>query len=485
MTGYFHSKQAPFALFTLAVLLALVLPDLLQHGMFMDGTQYAIISKNYAEGKGSFWFPYLSSSWNNRGQNYFLEHPPLVYFLQSFFFKVFNGSFLSERMYCLFMLLLSSWFIKLIWELIFRMKEEYKLLSWMPVLFWIITPSVFWSFKNNMHENTLTVFVLGSVYFALKSVLVNRLQLMFVLLSGICVFLGSLSKGLPALFPLATIFIWKLFHKELRWKKAIIYTLIITLIPTIIYFCLLAYNTDAKRSLTFHFVERLMYRIENTNQVENRLMVLFWLFTDLLAPIGLAIVAWFLLRWKGVVNNWQRAITHKKHLFYFALLLGLCGVLPLVFTHVQRAVYFVPAIPFFAIAISLLLVNAVLKLSDSFSITSFSFKVWRTNMLFALVAVIIISFLSYGKVSRDKDEFNDAMEIAKFIGNDKLISVSPEQFQEWGFQFYLLRYHQITMNSSEQQFLYRVALINEHVNDSLYAKVNINLRKHELFKLKN
>lgn len=485
MIRYFHSKQAPFALFTLAVLLALVLPDLLQHGMFMDGTQYAIISKNYADGKGSFWFPYLSSSWNTRGENYFLEHPPLVYFLQSFFFKLFNGSFLSERMYCLLMVLLSAWLIKLIWELIFAKQEDYKLLGWMPVLFWIITPSVFWSFKNNMQENTLTVFVLASVYFALNSVIANKRQLLFIILGGICVFLGTLSKGLPALFPVVTIVLWKLVDKELKWTKTIFYTCILILIPVAIYTYLMLFNADAKKSLTFYVVERLMYRIENHQQVDNRLTVIFWLFTDLLAPIGLLLVAWLLLKWKKVLNGDKYLSSQKKQLFYFAISLGFCGVLPLTITHVQRAVYFVPAIPFFAMAFSVLLIDSVLKFIESFTLSSFSFKVWRTNMLFAVTAVLVVSVLSFGKVSRDQNEFYDAMEISKIIGDDKKVSVSLDQYQEWGFNFYLLRYHQITISCDELNLPYRIALMDEHFTDASYEKINVRLRKHELFKRKN
>lgn len=485
MNRYFYSKQAPFALFTVAVLLALVLPDLLQHGMFMDGTQYAIISKNYTEGKSSFWFPFLSSSWNNRGQNYFLEQPPLVYFFQSFFFKAFNGSFLSERMYCLLMLLLSAWLIKLVWELLFNKHDEYNWLSWMPVLFWIITPSVFWSFKNNMHENTLTVFVLASVYFALKSIIANKMQIIFILLSSVCIFLGTLSKGLPALFPFASIVLWKLVNKDFKWSKTILYSFILVLVPAIIYICLMMFNTDAKKSLTFHVVERLIFRIENNQQVENRLTVLFWLFTDLLVPIGLAVIAWVLLKWKGVFNANLKSNTQKKQLFYFTILLGFCGVLPLTLTHVQRAVYFVPAIPFFAMAFSLVLIDPIKKFSESFSTSSFSFKVWRANMVFALVAVIVVAVLSFGKVSRDQDEFYDAMEIAKIVGDDQLVSVSNNQYQEWGFHFYLLRYHQVTMNCSDQKLLYKIALNDELLNDSLYDKVNVKLKKHQLFKRKN
>jgi hypothetical protein len=41
----------------------LVVPKTLMNGMFMDGQQYACVAQNMAEGKGTFWHPYLSETW--------------------------------------------------------------------------------------------------------------------------------------------------------------------------------------------------------------------------------------------------------------------------------------------------------------------------------------------------------------------------------------------------------------------------------------
>src|SRR5688572_29049111 len=60
-------------LFVLSVLLALILPVLLQDGMFMDGIQYACVSRNLAAGDGTFWFPWLNDSWMKSGSPYFME----------------------------------------------------------------------------------------------------------------------------------------------------------------------------------------------------------------------------------------------------------------------------------------------------------------------------------------------------------------------------------------------------------------------------
>ena len=61
-----------FWVFTLAVLVIAILPSLVQDGMFIDGTQYAVVSKNLANGLGTFWFPHISQNWNIMGSNVFL-----------------------------------------------------------------------------------------------------------------------------------------------------------------------------------------------------------------------------------------------------------------------------------------------------------------------------------------------------------------------------------------------------------------------------
>ncbi len=86
-------SQFPFWILTISIFIISVLPSLIQDGMFIDGVQYAAVSKNWANGLGTFWVPYLSQNWYQNfhamGSNVFLENPPLVYAIQGLFFKIF------------------------------------------------------------------------------------------------------------------------------------------------------------------------------------------------------------------------------------------------------------------------------------------------------------------------------------------------------------------------------------------------------------
>ena len=109
----FFSKQTPFIFLTLALVVWLVCLQLFQDGIFIDGTQYAAVSRNLTRGVGSFWFPVLAQH-SVAGLDTFHEHPPLVFFLQSLFFRFFGFQNISpERIYCLVTFLLTTLFVVL------------------------------------------------------------------------------------------------------------------------------------------------------------------------------------------------------------------------------------------------------------------------------------------------------------------------------------------------------------------------------------
>lgn len=482
MQNFKFSSHLAFSLFTLAVMLALVLPNLVQHGMFMDGTQYAIVAKNLADGKGSFWFPYLSSSWEKQGQNYFLEHPPLIYFLQAFFFKTFNGSYLSERIYCFFTLGLSAFLIVAIWKRLFKEENKYHKFYWLPILLWIIIPSVSWSYKNNMHENTVSVFVLASVYFMLRSISKYSNTYLFLFLAGISIFLASFSKGIPGFFPLCFFIVMRLCFKNITWKQAISNTFLLALIPIVIYFLMIYFNDDARKSLGFYVKERLLQRINNDAQVENRFVVLFWLFSDLLVPmvILLPFMGFNMMRNKRSMASLQDPIL-KKHMLMFVLI-GLAGVVPLSFTHIQRAVYFVPALPFFSIMLSILFLDEIFKLQQNLTMSHKALKTLFTMACVGLMAVLIYTIAIFGKDGRDEEVLADARKIAKTTGKNKHIYALSGIYEEWGFQFYLLRYDDITLEPGAKQQEYILLSKNEKFEDAAYKDLNLDLTKYKLLK---
>ncbi len=472
-------RQIPFILLTVAVALILVGVTLVQHGMFMDGTQYAVVAKNLAEGKGSFWFPYLSSGWERHGQTAFLEHPPLVYWLQSFFFELFNGSIYSERLYSMTVFILCALVIAALWKRVFINNPRYQTFWWLPVLTWVITPSVYWCYTNNMLESTVSLFVLCSVYFFIRAMQTLANPWVWIILSSAAIFMASLSKGLQGLFTLSLPLLAFMMFKDFPKRKMIAWALIMLGVVTMIYISLVMMSEDAQRSLTFYVKERLLYRVNETAQVENRFAVLWWLFTELLVPSILVAIIYFTP--KVLSQHRLSVILHEneKKWAIFFLCIGFAGVVPLTLTYVQRAVYFVPALPFFAMTIATLMLPRVHRIVDHLSNKSI-------KALTAIHAVVLCSVLFWtgaraGNVSRDESVLNEVHALAEEVPEHSIIGVPYSIYDDWDFQFYLLRYHNIELNPYPGEYAFKLLEKDQQLNDPLYKHVEIGFANYELF----
>jgi len=161
-------------LLTTTIFIALLIPTLVQDGMFLDGITYSAISRNMASGLGSYWNPhYTKTLYSN-----FHEHPPLVFIIQSLFFKLFGYGIYTERIYSFLTAILTAIGIIQCWRL-FNKENELKEYSWLLILLWITIPLISWSYKNNLLENTMGVFTIFSVYFIIKSLIENRIIYLF------------------------------------------------------------------------------------------------------------------------------------------------------------------------------------------------------------------------------------------------------------------------------------------------------------------
>jgi 4-amino-4-deoxy-L-arabinose transferase-like glycosyltransferase len=475
----FYQTISVLNIITYSIILALVLPGLVQHGMFMDGTQYACIARNLALKKGSFWFPHLSDSWFKNGSSYFMEHLPLVYFLQSKFFLVFGEGIYTEKIYCFCCLLLSTFFIKKIWQVLPLKSNILKQNYWLPLLLWITCGSVFWAYQNNMLEITVSIFVLASVYFMLKAVYTFRQQWFNILISGICIFLSSLSKGLPGLFPIVGLILFYFTCNNLPLKKTLLFSFILVIVPFFIFSLLYFLNSEAHHSIRFYLVERLLHRVNNDPLVENRLTILFWLVTDMLFPLIFVTLFVVLFKLKRVNNELS---TERKKMIVFFILLGFIGVIPLALTHVQRAVYFIPALPFFSIAFSLCVINGIEEMKKSINVKSYYKKIRYSS--FAIFSAVLISCtLLAGKTSRDETMLEDVRKICAKIPTGTYVDVPNTVYELWDFQFYLLRYNNIVLwpkpNKRSKFYLATKPTSTEPIVN--YKTVNIGLKNFELF----
>ncbi len=152
----------------------MIAPSFLTEGMFLDGIIYSEIASNMAEGKGSFWDPCM----NHILFPHFREHPPLALGLNSLFYRLFGNYLIVDKIYSVFTLLVTASLVICIW----KRTANVSRLSWFPLLLWLLIPLVTWSSTNNVLENTMSIFVLLSVYMAIIGI--QKHNDIFSILSG-------------------------------------------------------------------------------------------------------------------------------------------------------------------------------------------------------------------------------------------------------------------------------------------------------------
>ena len=107
-------------LFVFSFLLLIFLPRIVQKGMFGDGLLYAAIARNLAEGKGSWWTPYFSSSyWLENIPEYYYENPPLMLWVQSLYFKVVGDFWWTEKSFGVILFVVNVLMLRWVWKTYF------------------------------------------------------------------------------------------------------------------------------------------------------------------------------------------------------------------------------------------------------------------------------------------------------------------------------------------------------------------------------
>lgn len=471
-------KLNVFHLLSLVLLLALVLPVLVQDGMFMDGVQYACVSKNLAHGVGTFWFPWLNESWIRSDSRFFMEHPPLVYGIQAVFFKVFGDSLYTERIYGLFVTVISALLIVRIWRKVYP--EQKTNVSWMPVVLWIIAPVCFWSLQNNVQENTMGVFTLLSVLLMIVGSQTSGIKMVvYFLVAGIIIFAAFMCKGVPGLFPLGVIGLYYLATRKISFLKALGFSAIVLVGLLGFVLILILMNKTAAESLEFYIYERLLQRVNEEPTVETRWFIIGQLCMELLPMLLVGILLYV------VTKNKQVSTDDKKNALFF-ILIGLSASLPLLLTGVQRGFYLFPCFPFFALGITCFLRSQLegltLKVIQNRRIN----KVLSICGSILLITVIVISFSLAGKPGRDKEVLYDVHAIGNVVPENSLVICSNELYNSWNLHFYLSRYYGISLEPAEKNQKYQLIEKSAGMESkSGWELVDVKLLQYNLLKRKD
>jgi len=460
-----------FWLFTSALCAALLLPALVQDGMFQDGALYASVSKNLAEGYGTFWDPTFSET----AITSFHEQPPLMFALEAVFFKIFGGIW-PERIYSLLTAMLGIWLLARLWKASLPPHDEWKNLDWLPALIFFVMPVTFYAYTNNLEECTMTVFVLAGVLQIVRAMREENFSSLRLLQAGFWLLCAGLTKGVQGLFPLIAVGAWWLVFRDRSFVKMIAQSLLLAL--PLALFVLYAYiDKEVHASFDAYFGSRFTKTFGGVHNTHGRFHLLWELFIDIALPLALCGLAWLNYRFRKKQRNPQ------GRLMLFFVLLGFAGILPLMITLEQRGFYLVTALPYLAAALALLAAPALLPLAQKLGTRPALTRSLSLASALLLLAVLVFTGTQIGKTKRDEDLLHDIRVMGGIVGERKTIVIPNSTWNDWSLQNYTMRYTGISLDGEhalgKHEYFFAPKAYPAPEN---YVPVEAPLRKHTLYR---
>lgn len=423
-----------FQLFAASIFALLLLPALIQQGMFLDGVTYACIARNLANGLGDFSHPHYTATLYPT----FYEQPPLVFWLQSLFFRVFADFFWVERLYSFCMALLAALGIVSNWRL-FCKSPVGSISEWLPVLWWLMAPITFWAFSNNMLECTMSVFVLFSAYFAAKSVLGGNHWLL--LAAAFFIAAAVLCKGPVGFFPVVVPCAMAVAFAPQTLLRAALSSVGLLLLSLLLLALFIHSVPGMQEYLDKYLKTQLLPTLSGAR--ENSAKNPFHFLLDLVSQIAIpGVLLVFMLAKRG----FGRFSLPKPAIYFF--LLGIAGSFPLALSPKQSVHYLVPAIPFFALGFA--------HIFSDFLAWPEPAKTRRSILIeriawFVLVVSVVISLSFWGKFRRDHDTILAVQTICKHVGEGTTLSVPAHFSSQWLLHAYFARIGNVRLDTRNAQ----------------------------------
>jgi 4-amino-4-deoxy-L-arabinose transferase-like glycosyltransferase len=418
------SRRALLSL-VVSIYCLLVFPRLLSYGMFVDGIVYASIARNMAENYGSFWRPYYTAT----VAPVFSDQPPLGFWLQSWAYRLFGNSVYIETLWGFMAGVLILVGLGCVWRC--NTPQGGTLAGpWFPILLFVIIPMTSWILSNNMLENTMTVFIMASVYTCLLSLKSPRtsLFLFYGLLSGFSTLLAFLVKGPVALFTMAIPFLPKI-KKEGNSAKTIGKKLYIAFVFLLLFTTMLLVNENSRYFFSQYVEKQIIASISGKREIQSsRLNILYTICRDIIVPLafaGLFAVIMYRLR-----KTTRISINYSLLLYY--LFIALVGSLPILISPKQMRWYAFPSFPFYALASATVFNDVAIAFEELIDKNKKLYK----KILFFSVAIffssILLMIVGRNYVGRHKYFHNDFSIQSLNIEEREIISVYPENIEtEW------------------------------------------------------
>jgi len=442
--------------------------DLFCQGLFFDGITYATISRNLA-----FTGDILPLKYTDTIHSQFYEHPPLFFIFESFLFRLAGDYFFIEKLFSFLLLigtLLTCYLLNKKIASVFRVESYFSIV--MLLLF--VTPIFTWSFRNNMIENLLVIFLLLSFYFILRSLFETKNNYLFSVCSALIIIAGIFTKG-PVILGVFSVYIIFFFLKTFNVSRKNIlmqFSAVVLIIATGIF--LLTSNEEIRYNFN-QYLELQVFRSlagEREINVDNRFYILIRLLSELI-PIFILVGFSFGYAYLKKVRLNKKVITISLVLILF----GLCNSLPFMISPKQNGFYLVPSIPFFALA-------GGYSISDIFN-KQLSIPIMRKLYWFnvaMVVAFLGVSFSRYGKIIRNENEIKAALFLKEKKPSPRIIA--SDNCESWALAAYLYRYSYVSLscsiNDSSAYFITYIPVSSDKDNlplQKIYIAGNIGVYK--------
>mgnify|MGYP000037859171 CR=1 FL=1 len=424
------------------------IPRLVTQGLFPDGLLYASMARNLSMGTGEYWSPYFSSSYwlpYVDGTRY-IENPPGMLWIQSYFFKIIGDYWWIEKLYSFLVTVATCLLIIKLWNRLFIQDPSAKYFAFLPLFFWYTMPTVFWGAPNNLMDNSIVLPCLGACYFLVFAVQSDRNPLLLNVSAIACLFVAFMIKGPVGLYPIAVPFLYSLVYKKNTFMKGTMDSVLLT-ISFGICLCILLFFEPAADYFTEYWNNRLGAVLGGGREDASlhglaKLKIVKLVATELLVPLAVASFLLAVLKWKKIDLHWTSS---DKQQSLFLFLLALSASLPIMLSSAQNKIYIIPGMAIYALAIASF-VYPILKKWYSFHEEN---KVFNRNanafFIAVFVGVLIYSGTEFGKFGREKELLSDLEKISSIIPKGSKVYADEALINNFNAQNYLQRFHRIEL----------------------------------------
>ncbi|HET6245648.1 MAG: glycosyltransferase family 39 protein [Bacteroidetes bacterium] len=434
-----------FVLLTATVFLFLLVPNIYQEGLFMDGLIYSTTGLNLANGIGTFW----NLTFTKTVISNFDGHPPLAMYFQNIFFKLLGESHSVEKIYSSFTAVITVLLLIVTWNF-FQKEKQTNSLYWIPILLWITIPVCFWSYQNNVLENTMGIFTLAACLCSLYAIYkTGYLKYALLFFASVFIVLGFLSKGFPAFFPLAVFGLHFIVYKKESIVQGITST-VFTLFTCAFILSLIFWDETARKFI-FHYLDiQVMESLKGNQVVDPRSFILIRLLRELMAPFLLLVILFLFAFFKHKAKT-LFSVYSKEQMkdSWFLFLIGLSASLPIMISPKQMGYYLLPALPFFVLAISNLIAPLMVKVCAKKTSIRFFYSSYLVFFA-ALISIFIYAQINSVNPTRDKDLINDVKTIGNYLEKDITIGIKESLLVKWSLIAYLQRYYFINVETFDK-----------------------------------